>query len=640
MDKNTKPFIAADRIIPEFTPFAAALGVVLALVFGAANAYLGLRIGQTVSASIPAAVISMGVIRVIFKKDSILENNMAQTIGSAGESIASAAIFVLPVLFLWGREWGTGAPSYLMITGVSLAGGILGVLFMIPLRRALITIESEELTFPEGAACAEVLKAGERGGRKAKLTFAGVGIGAVYQFISDGLAVFPSSVSTALKGLSGSGIGIDASPALMGVGFIIGPETSLFMLAGASLGWYCIMPLVYFFGSQSAGAIFPGAVPIAQMTHDDIWANYLRYIGAGAVAFGGLYSLVSSLPLIVRSFVDSMRELRTSRENGASSRTDRDLPFLFILLGAAAVFVFLIVFPYVPIGFLGALLAILFGFFFSTVSARIVGVLGSSNSPVSGMTIATLLITSLVFKMMGKTDHGSMLSVMSIGAIICTIAAISGDMSQDLKTGYIVGATPRSQQLGELIGVVFSAAAVGAILKLLDSAWGFGGREIPAIQATLMKMVTEGVMLGNLPWILVISGAAIGLSFALLRLPVLAIAIGLYLPIYLSIPVAIGGILRLPLERRLARREAEGPATEDKIENGLLYSSGLIAGEGLIGILLAIIASLGVNISISEKGTLLGPAFSCAAFAVLGYSLLKLSLFDKTSVTGVTDDEK
>ncbi|MDR1916906.1 MAG: oligopeptide transporter, OPT family, partial [Synergistaceae bacterium] len=541
MSEDTKPFIPADRIIPEFTLFSTALGVVLALIFGAANAYLGLRIGQTVSASIPAAVISMGVIRVIFRKDSILENNMAQTIGSAGESIAGSAIFVLPVLFLWSKEWETGAPSYLMITGISLAGGILGVFFMIPLRRALITRESEELIFPEGTACAEVLKVGERGGEKAKLTFAGVGVGAVYEFISEGLMLFPPEISSSIRGLKGSGIGMDASPALLGVGFIIGPRIAFLMLAGASLGWYCIMPLIYFFGSQSAGAIFPGVVPVAQMTHDDIWANYLRYIGAGAVTFGGLYSLVLSFPLIFNSFVDSIRSLRASRKGGTVARTDRDISFLSLLLGIAAVLVFLVVFPYVPIGPFEALLVVLFGFFFSTVSARIVGIVGSSNSPVSGMTIATLLITSLAYKIMGKTDHGSMLSVMSIGAVICTIATISGDTSQDLKTGYILGATPRSQQLGELIGVIFSAAAVGGILKLLDSTWGFGGREIPAIQATLMKMVTEGVMIGNLPWILVISGAAVGLSLAILGLPVLPIAIGLYLPIYLSIPVAIGG---------------------------------------------------------------------------------------------------
>jgi putative OPT family oligopeptide transporter len=528
-----------------------------------------------------------------------------------------------------------------MITGISLAGGILGVLFMIPLRRALITRESEELVFPEGAACAEVLKAGESGGEGAKLTFMGVGVGAVYEFISNGLAIFPPEVSTAIKGLKGSGIGIDASPALMGVGFIIGPRISLLMMAGASLGWFCIMPLVYFFGSQSSGVIFPGAAPIAQMTHDDIWSNYLRYIGAGAVAFGGMYSLILSLPMIVKSFVDSMRDLRASRREGESPRTERDLSSHFILLGIALVIAFLVVFPYVPIGPFGALLLIVFGFFFSTVAARVVGVVGSSNAPVSGMTIATLLVTSLIFKIMGKTDHESILSVMCIGAIICTITAISGDTSQDLKTGYILGATPRSQQLGELLGVAFSAAAVGGILKLLDSAWGFGGHEIPAIQATLMKMIVEGVMLGNLPWTLVASGAAIGLALALLRVPVLPVAVGLYLPIYLSMPIAIGGILRLPLERRLEKRAADKPATERKIESGLLYSSGMIAGEGLVGILLAILVSLGINTSLSESGTLLGPAFSCAAFAVLGYSLLKVSYLSKTSAADInTGSEK
>jgi putative OPT family oligopeptide transporter len=615
--------------MPEFTFFAGFLGVLLALVFGAANAYLGLRVGQTVSASVPAAVISMGLLRGIFKKDSILENNLVQTIGSAGESIAGGAIFTLPVLFLWSREWGSGNPSYLMITAIALAGGLLGVLFMIPLRRALIARESEELPFPEGTACAEVLKVGEEGGSKAKVTFFGAGAGALYKIISDGLNIFPSEVNVDVKNFKGTGFGLDAMPALMGVGFIIGPKVSALMLAGAVLGWYCIMPLIYFFGSESGAVIYPGVIPIAQMTHDEIWSGYLRYIGAGAVAFGGIYSLVTSLPMILRSFRDSIADLRRTKSEGKVIRTEQDLSMRTIVLGIAAVLLFLLLFPYIPIGPFEAVLVFAFGFFFATVSARIVGIIGSSNSPVSGMTIATLLVTSIIFKAIGNTDHASMTSIISIGGIICVISAISGDTSQDLKTGYLLGATPKKQQIGEMIGVIFAAFAVGGILMLLDSAWGFGGREIPAIQATLMKMIVEGVIDGDLPWVLVISGVSIGVAIAILRLPVMPIAIGIYLPIYLSVPIMIGAAMRIPLDLRLDKPDSDKPVLLEKLESGVLYSSGLIAGEGLVGVLLALLAVLGVQISVVKEGSLFGQAFTCLAFALLGLSMLKFSLWRK-----------
>jgi putative OPT family oligopeptide transporter len=625
--KTTKPFIPAEKAMPEFTPFAIILGVILALVFGGANAYLGLRVGQTVSASIPAAVISMGVIRGIFKRDSILENNMVQTIGSAGESIAGGAIFTLPVLFLWSKEWGQSAPSYLMITGIALSGGILGVLFMIPLRRALIARESEELIFPEGTACAKVLKAGESGGTKAKVTFLGVGTAALYKFASDGLKLFPSEVDIPLSRLKGTAVGFESMPALLGVGYIIGPRISAMTLAGGLLGWYCVMPLIYFFGAEADSVIYPATIPISQMTHHDIWGNYLRYIGAGAVAFGGIFSLVTSLPVIVKSFAGTLADLKESERGDASLRTERDLPFKIIAGGIILATVFLVLFPYVPIDSFAAVLLVFFGFFFSTVSARIVGIIGSSNSPISGMTITALLITTVIFKAVGRTDHAAMLTVMSIAAVICVIAAISGDTSQDLKTGYLLGATPVSQQIGEIIGVIFSAAGVGGILMLLDKAWGFGGSEVPAIQATLMKLIIEGVMSGDLPWALVISGAAVGLALAVLRLPVLPVAVGLYLPIYLSVPIAAGGLLRGFIELKLKNA---GDEKGEKIEKGFLYCSGLIAGEGLVGILLATLTVLGVNTSLVHGGSLLGAPASFIAFALLGFSLLKFSLLGKT----------
>jgi putative OPT family oligopeptide transporter len=616
--------------MPEFTAFALALGLILSLVFGAANAYLGLRVGTTISASIPAAVISMGIIRGIFKKDSILENNLVQTIASVGESMAGGAIFTLPVLFLWNKEWGLGNPNYLMITALALVGGVLGVLFMIPLRRVLIAHESEELTFPEGAACAEVLKAGEQGGRKARVTFMGVGIAALYKFAADGLDIFPSEVDIPLKSLRGTAVGFDSMPALMGVGYIIGPRISALMLAGGVLGWYCIMPLIYFFGSGLSEPLYPAAAVISQMSHSQIWGSYLRYIGAGAVAFGGIYSLVSSLPVIIKAFRDSIAELRKTGGDNLALRTEQDIPFKFIIAGIVVIMAFLVLFPFTPINIFSAILVLVFGFFFSTVSARIVGIIGSSNSPVSGMTITTLLICAIVFKLLGKTDHGAMVTVMSIAAIISFIACISGDTSQDLKTGYLIGATPVKQQVGEIIGAALSSFAVGGILILLDSAWGFGSAKVPAVQATLMKLIVEGVMLGKLPWTLVIAGAVIGVALAALRVPVLPVAIGLYLPIYLVGPVTIGGLLRGFLELR-RKNAGDSEAWLEKIESGVLYSSGLIAGEGLVGILLAVLTVLGVNISLTgENGSVLGNLSSCAAFALLALSLLKFSMWQKS----------
>lgn len=624
-----KPYIPADRLIPELTPFSLVLGLLLAVVFGAANAYLGLRVGQTISASIPAAVISMGIIRGVFKRDSILENNVVQTIGSAGESVAGGAIFTLPVLFLWAKEWGQGSPNYLLITTLALAGGILGVLFMVPLRKALIVNEHETLPYPEGTACAGVLMAGETGGSKAKTTFIGLGVGAVYKFVADGVLLFPSKVMWGLKNFKGTGFGLDALPALLGVGYIIGPRIASFMFGGAVLGWFGIMPLLYFFGAGVPEAIYPATVPIAAMDYNDLWSNYLRYIGAGAVAFGGVYSLVSSLPTIVSSFKASLGGFKSAGQGGAL-RTDQDIGIKTILIGTLAVLVMLAT-PLTSMGILGVVLVLVFGFFFSTVAARIVGMIGSSNSPVSGMTIAALLIITMLFKVMGRSDQGSMVTIISIASVICIIAAISGDTSQDLKTGYLVGATPRKQQVGELLGVGVAAATIGGALMLLDRAWGFGSAEIPAVQATLMKLIVEGIMLGDLPWVLVLAGMGIGLMLAILKLPVLAVAIGLYLPITLSAPIMCGGLVRLFLNRLLKKPGVSPQQAGEKIESGMLYCSGLIAGEGLVGILLAGLTVLGVNLSPGGGEPLLGKAVSCIAFALLVASLLKQSYWKKTS---------
>ncbi|MDD2979333.1 MAG: oligopeptide transporter, OPT family [Hespellia sp.] len=581
-NKEFKPYIPADKIVPEFTATSIILGVLLAVLFGGANAYLGLRVGMTVSASIPAAVISMGIIRVILKKDSILENNMVQTIGSAGESLAAGAIFTMPALFMWAAEGVGTMPNLIEIGLIALCGGVLGVLFMVPLRTALIVEEHGVLPYPEGMACAEVLIAGEEGGAKASTVFAGLGIAAGYKFLTDGLKLFPSEVDFSFKSYQGSGVGMDVLPALAGVGYICGPKISSYLFAGGTLAWFVLMPLIYLFGGDAT--IYPGAAPISELGTWGIWSSYIKYIGAGAVAAGGILSLIKSLPLIVKTFRDAIKGFG---KNTGTNRTGIDLSMKTVGIGIAVVAVAIWLIPAIPVTLLGAIIIVIFGFFFATVSSRMVGLVGSSNNPVSGMAIATLLFSSLILKATGNTGESGMVAAITIGTVICIIAAMAGDTSQDLKTGYIVGATPRLQQIGELIGALFSAAAIGGILYLLNAAWGYGSAELPAPQATLMKMVVEGVMGGNLPWTLVLAGVFIAIVIEVLGIPVLPFAIGLYLPIHLSTPMMAGGLVRLWLEKR---RGADEKTKKAQVDNGVLYSAGLIAGEGLVGILLAVFA--------------------------------------------------
>ncbi|MGN0277330.1 MAG: OPT family oligopeptide transporter [Hominisplanchenecus sp.] len=588
-DNNFKPFIPAEKTVPEFTATSIILGILLAVLFGGANAYLGLRVGMTVSASIPAAVISMGVIRKILKKDSVLENNMVQTIGSAGESVAAGAIFTMPALFLWASEWGTAKPSLVEIAIIAAIGGCLGVLFMVPLRKALIVQEHGVLPYPEGQACAEVLLAGEEGGEKANIVFSGLGIAAVYKLFADGFKLFPSEVHYEIPAYAGSGVGADVLPALLGVGYICGPKISSYLFAGGITGWFVLMPLIVLFGSNIT--LYPASVPVAQLYAEGgsfaIWSNYIKYIGAGAVAAGGVISLIKSLPLIIRTFRDAMKGYGKGNDGGNEVRTNKDLPMNVIIIAILALAVIIWLVPIVPVNLFSAIMIVIFGFFFATVSSRMVGLIGSSNNPVSGMAIATLLVASFALKATGQVGQAGMTAAIAIGSVICIIAAISGDTSQDLKTGYIVGATPYKQQIGEIIGVVASSIAIGAILYLLDSAWGYGSAELPAPQATLMKMIVEGVMGGNLPWNLVFAGAFIGIVVEVLGIPVLPFAVGLYLPIHLSVPMMIGGAVRWFLEKK---KNMDEKKKKSMVENGVLYCSGLIAGEGLVGILLAVFA--------------------------------------------------
>lgn len=610
-----KPFVPADKVMPEFTLTSVILGAILAIVFGGANAYLGLRVGMTVSASIPAAVISMGIIRLILKKDSILENNMVQTIGSAGESLAAGAIFTMPALFMWAAESGDAAPSLLEISLIALCGGVLGVLFMIPLRQALIVQEHGVLPYPEGQACAEVLLAGEEGGAKAGTVFIGMGIAAVYKFIADGLKIFPSEVDFEFKSYKGSGIGMDVLPALAGVGYICGPRVSSYLLAGGTIGWFVIMPLIVLFGGDMV--LYPATDPVSSLGTWGLWSNYIKYIGAGAVAAGGIMSLIKSFPTIVSSFKQAMKGFG---KNVTTDRTSKNLPMNILLLGVGIVAIIMWLIPTIPVNFIGAIIIIVFGFFFATVSSRMVGLVGSSNNPVSGMAIATLLITTIILKETGNVGMPGMISAIAIGSIICIIAAISGDTSQDLKTGYIIGATPMKQQIGELIGVVVSAVAIGGILYLLNAAWGYGSTELPAPQASLMKMVVEGVMGGTLPWTLVFVGVFLAIVVEILGIPVLPFAVGLYLPIHLSTPIMVGGLIRLYFDKKKMKSEDD---RKQIVENGILYSSGMIAGEGIVGIILAVLAVIpigagSVGDAIDLSGTIsLGNVGGLVFFAVL-----------------------
>ncbi len=627
-NKEFKPYIPAEKITPEFTVTSIIMGIILAVVFGAANAYLGLRVGMTVSASIPAAVISMGVIRVIMKKNSILESNMVQTIGSAGESLAAGAIFTMPALFLWAEDGLCGMPSLVEITLIALCGGILGVLFMIPLRNALIVKEHATLLYPEGTACAEVLLAGEEGGSNASTVFSGMGLAAVFKFLVDGIKVIPADIAAEFRAFKGE-LGMEVYPALLGVGYIVGPKIASYMFVGSLFGWMVIIPMICLFGANTW--MYPADVgtTIGQLYEGGgasaIWSSYVRYIGAGAIATGGIISLIKSLPLIVTTFRDSIKSMKGSR-NTSDARTAQDMPMGIVLAGIAVMILIIWLVPAIPVNILGALLIVVFGFFFATVSSRMVGLIGSSNNPVSGMAIATLLIATITIKATGDSGITGMTGAIAIGSVICIIAAIAGDTSQDLKTGYLLGATPKRQQIGELIGVVASGLAIGGVLYLLNNAWGYGGAEVPAPQATLMKMIVEGIMGGELPWNLVFIGVFLALGLEILRVPVMPFAIGLYLPIYLNASIMIGGVVRMLMD---GRKKVDAKTKERQATDGTLYCAGMIAGEGLVGILLAILAVGGITMDLS--GSLnLGNIGGVVLMAVMILCLLKFSLWKKS----------
>ncbi len=620
-ENEFKPYIPPEKNTAELTFSSILSGIILAVVFGAANAYLGLRVGMTVSASIPSAVIGMGVIRIIMKKNSILESNMVQTIGSAGESLAAGAIFTLPALYLWAKEGLIEKPSLTEITTVAIIGGLLGTFFMIPLRNALIVREHNTLPYPEGHACAKVMLAGENKAAGARTVFAGMGVSGLFKLITDGLKLTSGEVN-----ISGSiktyptQLGTQIYPAVISVGYICGPKISSYMLAGGVLSWLVLIPVIVIFGYENV--MYPAAETVGTLFETGgasaIWSSYIRYIGAGALAAGGIISLVKSLPLILRTLFDTLRSLKHGTK-GENLRTERDIAMKIVLSAILVLTLLVWLVPAIPVSLVGALIVVIFGFFFATISSRMVGLVGSSNNPISGMAIATLLAATFILKITGDAGARGMQSAIAIGSIICIVSAIAGDTSQDLKTGYLLGATPIKQQIGQLLGVIAAALAIGVTLNLLDTAWGFGSEELAAPQATLMKMVVEGIMGGTLAWPLIFIGIAASCIAEILGVPVLPFAIGIYLPVQLSACIMIGGLVRLAFDKiKNAERR------ESSTNRGILFCSGMIAGEGIVGILLAILAILNIPLGFFS----LSPSVSIiTTLAALVLTALSIPLF-------------
>ena len=594
-----EPYIPAHERPDEFTVKALFFGVVFGILFGAANAYLGLRAGLTISTSIPVAVMTVAAFHALKKfggSAHILEANLAQTVGSASSSVASGVIFTLPALFLWGLY-----PSLLQMTLLAMAGGLLGVLFMIPLRRFLIEREHGNLPYPEGTACAHVLVANESGGGHARNVFIGLGAGALYKALTGWAQVLASEAHLKVPFLRKGELGMDLSPALFGVGYILGPRIATVMVGGGLLSSLIIIPAIAYWG-EGRPPLYPEMIlTINEMSASQIWTRYVRYIGAGAVAAAGIMTLVRSLPVMIESFKMGAHELKERVGDGgpdgevapAVARTERDLPLKVVGIGVLIV-ALVLAFVEAPFGALevplerivAAVCVVFFAFFFVTVASRIVGLVGVTSNPTSGMTIAALLGTAGVFLVMGWTDINGKAAALTVGCVVAIAASIAGDTSQDLKTGFLLGATPRNQQIGELIGVLTSATFVCLSVLLLAETFGFGSKELPAPQATLMKLVIDGVLEQNLPWGLVAIGAGIAIVAELFRIPSLPFAVGVYLPVSTMTPIFLGGMLKLWLERS-ASSETQAIERRDK---GVLLGSGFVGGEGLLGVGIAAMA--------------------------------------------------
>jgi putative OPT family oligopeptide transporter len=594
--------------IAEFTFKAVFAGVVLGVLFGSANAYLGLRVGMTVSASIPAAVMTVALFRLLRARPTLLEANLSQTIGSASTSLASGTIFTIPALFLWGQ-----APPYLQVVVLCFLGGVLGLAAMIPLRRLLIVDADAELPYPEGRACAEVLRATTGEGRHGRFIFMGMAIGAAVKLAIALLSLIPNEIGAALPVLPKAEVALEIAPALLAVGFILGYRQSAVLVAGSVVASFALIPLVSILGQSLTAPLYPErTLLVADMTTAQIWSRYVRYIGAGAVATAGLITVMKGLPTMYGALASVARGVARrpvgggGAHAGASPATDRDLPPAFVAGGVLSV---VLVAALVPGVFAGAMQPVqrlicaagvgLFGLLFVAVAARIVGIVGVTSQPTSGIALVTLLGTASVFAAMGWTDPGARAAVLTVGTIVAIAASKAGDISQDLKTGFLVGATPAKQQFGQLIGAAFACWAVAGTVILLGNAYTFGSKDVPAPQATLMKTIIEGVLAGELPWGLVLSGAGLSLSAMLCGVSGLAFAIGVYLPLSSMLVIYVGGCVRALVEKTTRRSRAAVSAGAGRVEAkgadpGVLAASGLVAGEGLAGVLVAGLVAAGV----------------------------------------------
>jgi putative OPT family oligopeptide transporter len=640
-----QPYVPPSQSPPEFTVKAIVLGILFGLLFGASTVYLGLRAGLTVSASIPIAVLAISVLKK-FGGSTILENNIVQTIGSAGESLAGGVVFTVPALIFL-LPYGPSYFNYLQITMLTLAGGILGVLMMVPLRRALIVKEHGVLPYPEGTACAEVLVAGERGGMLAALVFSGLGIGALWKSLSWIFNLFRTEIGYVMPRSSqfpNATLNCDISPEYLGVGYVIGPRIAGTMFAGGVLAWLVFLPLISILGSYIT-VPFPPIHPnyasnpatgmpflISEMNPSQLWSAYIRYIGAGAVLAAGLITLARTIPSIVASARGSIRDLSASVGEGAARiRTERDMPMTVVLGGSVLLAIFMAVAPGLPTqgNIVASVLILLFGFFFATVSSRITGLIGSSSNPISGMTIATLILTCLLFVALGWTGDIYSPIALCVGAIVCIAAANAGTTSQDLKTGYIVGATPLYQQLGLIIGVLASGLIIGITTLYMHRVFGIGSPDVPAPQATLMSTIITGLLNQNLPWGLVLVGIFVAVTLELCGIHSLSFAVGLYLPVATTAPIFAGGVVRWLVERRT------GATQESEVSAGTLFSSGLIAGGSIAGILFAILVGtntigplqgVGNLFTAFREETLVGQLASTALFFALAVIVARMAM--------------
>ncbi|MGL6114352.1 OPT family oligopeptide transporter [Cetobacterium sp. SF1] len=628
-----KPFVPMDVDLPETNGVTLILGIIFTVIFAMANVYLGLKVGLTIAAAIPGSILATGLLKIIFKKNSILEANLVASMGAVGESIAGGIIFTLPAIIIWGEDL-----SFVSIGMITVLGGILGIMFVVPFREYLIVEEHGSLIFPESVAVAEILTNANQGGDGLKTVIKGMGAGGLFKFLGGGIALFNEEPIWQIGKLS-TAFGMNAVASLIGVGFIVGLEVAIFMFSGALLAWFGFIPIIKFIGANAPTAIFPGPIPISEMAPIQIWSYYLRYIGAGAVATGGFISLIKSVPAIINSFREAMKGLKAERELGHVERQDIDTPLSWVIGISVAGFVMAWFYPMISgmpsLGPLVAFLVVLLSFFFGVVSARMCGTIGASNNPVSGMTIACLLVLATVIKVTnlgGNPDVSKVLAIVAAG-IVCVSIAVSGGTAQSLKHTYLIGGTPKKIEWCMYLGLIFAAFASGEVILLLNKAFVLGSEKAPAPQAGLMKMISEGVMTGNIPWTLVLIGVVFGIVVFLLKLPVLALALGFYLPIGLSSGILVGAILRVIIEKMFLKKGE----SKSRVEKGVLLSSGVVAGDALMGILLALIITTGHDMS--SIGQSLG-SFAHSPWVSLVFIII-LSLYVLYEIsTGKSSKEK